>query len=205
VYRVLSRIFDIATPIDSSQGKKEFATLAESLLPMNKAGVFNQAMMEFGALQCVPLNPNCELCPVQEKCLAFANKTITERPIKEKKTKTRNRFFTYYLAPQNGKIVLEKRTSKDIWQSLYQFPMQEFESEKEQESAIKKQKVNFVSKTYKHILSHQILFTRFVFVEKLPEINENQIEIAIPAFGDYPVPRLIEKFWEENQKLLSNE
>lgn len=205
VYRVLSRIFDIETPIDSTLGKKEFAALAQSILPENKAGLFNQAIMEFGALQCVPANPDCANCPAHEKCLAFANKTVKERPVKEKKTKTRNRFFTYYIAPQNGTIILEKRLEKDIWQSLYQFPLLEFESETDQENALLKEKVIRISKTYKHVLSHQILFARFVVVEQLPVTNENQIEIVLSEFENYPVPRLIEKFWEENQKLLSKD
>ena len=95
VYRVLSRVFDISTPIDSTQGKKEFNHLAGELLDKNKPAIYNQAIMEFGAMQCKPINPYCAVCPLNTMCLAYSKKLVAELPVKSKKTKVRDRYFNY--------------------------------------------------------------------------------------------------------------
>ncbi len=132
VYRVLSRVFDISTPIDSTEGKKEFQNLANELIDRENPAEYNQSIMEFGAMLCTPANPNCETCPLSSKCLSFANNTIKDRPLKEKKTKVRNRYFNFAIFKDNDQILIEKRIAKDIWQHLYQFPL--FETEKEMNS-----------------------------------------------------------------------
>ena len=125
VYRVLSRIFDIDLPIDSTQGKKAFQELANSLIPTKNPGDFNQGMMEFGAMQCTPVNPKCEHCPFSERCLAKMHNTIAARPVKAKKTAVRNRYFYYFIFRETDRICIQKRTQKDIWQHLFEFPLLE--------------------------------------------------------------------------------
>ncbi len=204
VYRVLSRIFDIEEAIDSTMGKKTFDKLANELIDSTQPATYNQAIMEFGALQCVPVNPNCEICPLRMQCLSFKNKTITERPVKSKKTKVTPRYFVYEIkVNKSNKFILEKREGKDIWQGLYQFPLKEFASQVEKDHYIENLKSDFVSKEYKHILSHQRILATFV-LEKMEhsDLNANQIEVRIEDFSDFPVPRLMDKFWEEHCGLV---
>ena len=135
VYRVLSRVFDIEEAIDSTQGKKTFELLANELIDKKNPAIYNQAIMEFGALHCVPVNPDCATCPLQFQCLAYANKTITERPVKSKKTKVTPRYFVYLIELSPSQTIrIEKRKEKGIWQHLYQFPLVEFTSIDEKKS-----------------------------------------------------------------------
>jgi A/G-specific adenine glycosylase len=204
VYRVLSRVFDIATPIDSTEGKKEFQNLANELIDKDNPAIYNQSIMEFGAMLCTPVNPNCENCPLTEKCLSFANNTIKERPLKEKKTKVRNRYFNFAIFKENDQILIEKRTSKDIWQHLYQFPLYETEKEMSNEDAISffQETIDLnpsdFSKPIKHILSHQRIFTVFYIFNQLPnKKGENWIQIDKSLIDNYPLPRVIDRFLED--------
>lgn len=129
VFRVLSRYFDIETDIANASAKKEFAALAFELMPKNNPATFNQALMEFGALQCVPKNPDCFVCPLQPGCLAFKDKKVNRLPVKSKKAKVRNRFLNYLvLSDENENTIIQKRTAKGIWHNLYEFPLIETES-----------------------------------------------------------------------------
>lgn len=203
VYRVLSRIFDINEPIDSSQGKKSFELLANELIDKQNPAIYNQAIMEFGALQCVPVNPDCLSCPLQFQCLAFKNKTIFERPVKSKKTKVTTRYFIFLIELSESKTIrIEKREEKGIWQHLYQFPLLEFTTTEKKQSFLGGLKSKFISKEYKHILSHQQLFAHFVVVEPTNKIPENQIEIAPSQLSNFPIPRLVDKFWEEHSGMI---
>lgn len=203
VYRVLSRVFDIEEAIDSTQGKKTFELLANELIDKKNPAIYNQAIMEFGALQCVPVNPDCAACLLQFQCLAYQNKTITERPVKSKKTKVTPRYFVYLIELSPSQTIrIEKRKEKGIWQHLYQFPLLEFTSIEEKQSYLASLKSKFISKEYKHILSHQQLFAHFAVVEPSNEIPENQLEIALSELSNFPIPRLIDKFWEEHSGLV---
>jgi len=203
VYRVLSRVFDIDEAIDSTQGKKTFELLANELIDKKNPATYNQAIMEFGALQCVPVNPNCEVCPLQFQCLAFKNKTIAQRPVKSKKTKVTARHFVYLIELAAHKTIrIEKREGKGIWQNLYQFPLIEFDSPDEKTNFLAKLDAKFISQEYKHILSHQQLFAHFAVVEPSKEIPANQLEIALSELQNFPIPRLIDKFWEEHCGLV---
>jgi A/G-specific adenine glycosylase len=203
VYRVLSRVFDIEEAIDSTQGKKTFELLANELIDKKDPATYNQAIMEFGALQCIPVNPNCDVCPLQFQCLAFKNKTIAQRPIKAKKTKVTARHFVYLIELSTHKTIrIEKREGKGIWQNLYQFPLIEFDSPDEKTNFLAKLDSKFISQEYKHILSHQQLFAHFAVVEPSQEIPENQLEIALSDLSNFPIPRLIDKFWEEHCGLV---
>ncbi|MBU3659483.1 MAG: A/G-specific adenine glycosylase [Flavobacteriales bacterium] len=203
VYRVLSRVFDIEEAIDSTQGKKNFELLANELIDKKNPASYNQAIMEFGALQCVPVNPDCSVCPLQFQCLAYKNKTITERPVKSKKTKVTSRYFVYLIELSVDKTIrIEKREGKGIWQNLYQFPLVEFDSIEEKSTFLERLKSQFISKEYKHILSHQQLFAHFAIVEPSKKTAVNQLEIAVTELSNFPIPRLIDKFWEEHFKFV---
>ncbi|MCJ8292234.1 MAG: A/G-specific adenine glycosylase [Crocinitomicaceae bacterium] len=195
VYRFLSRLFDIATPIDSTQGKKEFQLLADELIKKADPGTHNQAMMEMGSLICSP-KPDCEACPVQVHCLAIKNKTISERPIKSKKTKVRDRYFHYLVHSFDGKTIITKRTEKGIWQNMYQFPLIETESA-ETPGAISNE-ISFSSEVQKHILSHQRIFAVFHQINNAPKtLDSDHLEINKVEIQDYPLPRIIDRYLED--------
>jgi A/G-specific adenine glycosylase len=124
VFRVLSRVFDIETDIANASAKKEFASLAFELMPKDHPALFNQSIMEFGALQCVPKNPDCSVCPLNSGCLALAKGKVNLLPVKSKKAKARNRFFNYLIfSDEKEKTVIQKRIGKGIWENLYEFPV----------------------------------------------------------------------------------
>ena len=123
VYRVLSRVFAIQTPIDSSSGKKEIAILAQDLLSKSNPALHNQALMEFGALQCIPAAPDCTNCPLQSVCRAYELNLVSVLPVKSLKTKVTNRFFNYFFIRFEDKTFLQKRVNKDVWQNLFEFPL----------------------------------------------------------------------------------
>lgn len=203
VYRVLARYFGIETPINSSSGIKEFKILAQSLINRKQPGVFNQAIMDFGSLQCKPQNPDCQKCILSSSCIAYKNKQTKELPVKIKKLKIKKRYFNYLvIVTQDNKTVLEKRKGKGIWEGLYQFPLietlkdieinelillEEFQSWIPSESKVKLFNRNEII----HKLSHQHLYTRF-WVLKM----ENHPKASIPwqETENYPVPVLIANF-----------
>lgn len=210
VYRVLSRLYDIDTPINTDQGAKLFTDLATSLLDRKSPGRHNQAMMEFGALQCVPKNPDCLQCPLQSHCLAFANRTVDERPQKEKKLKVKTRYFHYLVirTPDNS-VYLHKRSSKDIWQNLYDFPCVESERPLTLDeitssdyfkslSLNEKYIISRISPQYVHKLTHQTIIAIFVEIKIsffLAKIQKNDILLALENEpGTYPVPKLIDNY-----------
>lgn len=172
VFRVLSRFFGIEDDIGSNQGKKVFEKLANQLIPEDKPDIYNQAIMEFGALQCVPKNPVCNSCPLQSNCFGFAHKKVNNFPVKAGKIKTRKRYFQYYHIRCGKEVVINKRTGNDIWLGLVDFPLEEhtevIRQHPDSSSLIEElktlnPKVNFPDKKpYKHILSHQVLIAGFV-------------------------------------------
>ena len=130
VYRVLSRYFGVETDIASTGAKKEFTALAQELIPNDKANIFNQAIMEFGALQCVPKNPNCENCVFNDSCVALQKKKVGQLPVKSKKIKVTNKYFNYLVfLDENANTIISKRTQKGIWHNLYEFPVIETNEE----------------------------------------------------------------------------
>ncbi|WP_396173192.1 A/G-specific adenine glycosylase [Flavobacterium sp.] len=174
VFRVLSRYFDIETDIASAGGKKEFTQLASELLPKGKANEFNQAIMEFGALLCVPKNPDCQNCVFNDSCLALQKKKVAQLPVKSKKLKVRHRYFNYLVFSDiDNNTLIHKRTQKGIWHNLYEFPLLEteiIETEENILALIKNQ--NFIKnsiqniqlfnpQTIVHKLSHQHLNIKF--------------------------------------------
>ncbi len=208
VYRVLARVFGIFSSTETSKGKKEFFSLALELMDKKKPGVFNQAMLDFGALQCTPRSPNCAICPFQSICYAYRNNIIYQLPIKGKKIKTRNRFFYYLLIKMGNKTFLRKREENDIWHSLYEFPLIETATETEFERLIEAEEWNelvgngkiiirSISAPVKHILSHQIIHARFIIIEAKSisyKLKTDYTEIPINKINDYSIPRLIDSY-----------
>lgn len=127
VFRVLSRYFGISTPVDSSNGKTLYTLLANELLDRDEPGIYNQAIMDFGAVVCKPQQPLCGLCPQKNDCRALALKAVKGLPVKEKKLIKRNRWFTYFVVEITDQILVRKRTGKDIWENLYEFVLYETE------------------------------------------------------------------------------
>lgn len=212
VYRVLSRVFGIETPIDSSIGKKEFYSLANELMDKKNPATHNQAIMELGAIQCKPASPDCSICPLNTMCFAYSKKRISELPVKEKKTKVRNRYFNYIVLNHKTSTAINKRTEKDIWTNLYDFPLIETNEELNEETFLRskewknfittsKYTVKSVSASYKHILSHQKIYARFWEIdckdsfEKL--LSKTCITINKHDIHKYAVPRLIENYIEK--------
>lgn len=212
VYRVLSRWMGIDTPIDSSEGKKLFAALAQELLDKEEPGLYNQAIMDFGALQCTPSSPDCLFCPLAESCVARKNGRVGQLPVKQHKTKITNRYFNYIYVRAGAFTFINRRNDKDIWKNLYELPLVETSRELSEEEfyADVEAKALFaegeeplfrcLKKKVKHVLSHRIIYANFYEVT-LPEDTRsfNQyIKIPVAKLEQYAVPRLIHQFLEEN-------
>ena len=207
VFRVLSRIFDIETDIAQASAKKEFAALAFELMPKDSPAIFNQAIMEFGALQCVPKSPNCSICVFNESCAALQKKKVDQLPIKSKKLKVRNRYFNYIVASdENENTIIQKRTSKGIWHNLYEFPLLEtekeenfdFVSEQIQNEYFKENNISSIlettDKSIVHKLSHQHLHIKFWKVSLNGTIKEG---INHEKLKTFPFPIVIHNYIEK--------
>ena len=127
VYRVLSRYFGVDEPIDTGKGKKQFAALAQSLLPARDVADYNQGLMDFGALQCVPASPDCTACPLADSCRANELKRVADWPVKSHRTKVAERYYIYIGVRTPEGIWLHRRGAGDIWQGLYEWPLLEFD------------------------------------------------------------------------------
>jgi len=198
VYRLLSRVFNLDTPIDSSSGVKEFQELADTLINRENPGEHNQAIMEIGALICVPKQPKCIECPLKEKCLSLANNCINSRPIKKGKTRVTGRFFHYLIFNSEEKTIIEQRIGKGIWQNMYQFPMVEVAKADERIDLSAFKNKSFESPVRKHVLSHQHIYATFHHFNSFPtEINGNWRTIKQSDIQEYPLPRIIDRYLEE--------
>ena len=197
VYRVLARHFGIDTPINTTEGKKLFAALAQdqlssitdhrSPLPLEGSGeaaLYNQAIMDFGAIQCTPSNPQCMQCPLQDSCIAFREGRTDALPVKQKTLKVKERQLTYIYIRCNGYTAIHRRPAGDIWQGLYEPWLTE---QVPQGAVLQRQHV-------KHVLTHRILYADFWLweVDKRPTLPEGYFWIKEDEVGNYGVPRLIE-------------
>ena len=208
VYRLLARYFGIHTPINSTEGKKIFFSLANELLDKQSASDYNQGIMEFGSQQCKPVNPDCNICPLQESCVAHQEQSVTELPVKLKTIKQKKIYFDYFFIEYQGNTYLKKRSNKGIWQNLYDFPLIEKEKKtNEKEILAEAQKLLAIPfkafskfKEYKHILSHRTIFARFWSVKTLVEPTlKNTQKIQLEDLEQYPIPRLIELFLQDKE------
>lgn len=206
VYRVLSRYFGVDLPVNSSKGIKYFKELATKLIDHDNPGTYNQALMEFGAIQCKPQSPHCEICPLNNSCVALQQKTISSLPVKIRNTKIKHRYFHYLIIVNESETILQQRTKNDIWQNLYEFPLIEDSAGLNEKTIIDhvvfKKHIGenefflslFNENEIVHKLSHQYIHTKFWIVTLQSKIK-NGIKKA--GINDYPVPVLIANFVEE--------
>jgi A/G-specific adenine glycosylase len=211
VYRVLSRHFGIATPINTTKGKKEFAALAQSLAPSHlpqlgedfetsldeetspswgsMVGAYNQAIMDFGAIQCTPTSPKCGQCPLQESCVAYREGRIAELPVKLRTLKVKERRLTYVYIRCQGMTAIHRRGVGDIWQGLYEPWL----------TAEPVQGAVLLRRNVKHVLTHRVIYADFYLLEtdERPTLPHDYIWVKEENLGDYGVPRLIEKMFNE--------
>lgn len=202
VFRVLSRIFDSEIPIDSTEGKKYFSKLSQQILPKKKAGEYNQAIMDFGAVVCKPY-PECKTCFFNEQCRAFLQGKQDLLPVKEKKIKIRERWLNYFVLKHEDKILIRQRTSKDIWQQLFEFVLVETQEAVSSTKLLELFKMQYqveglpfkAAHSARQKLSHQ--FIHFCFVEL--ELKHQQ---DIPGFfwvkmsdlKKYAFPKSLQEF-----------
>jgi len=208
VYRVLSRVYGIFASPETSAGKKEFYDLTMELIDLKMPDIFNQALLDFGALQCIPRSPECLACPFSNICYAFRNNMVSQLPVKGKKIITRDRFFNYIIIRYRDSTFIQRREVGDIWTSLYEFPLIETKSTVELAVLMKekgwvelfgnnKVTVLHISVPIKHQLSHQTLYTKFIIVE-VSKINRfmksNYLKVYITNIQEYSVPKVIDNF-----------
>ena len=192
VYRVLSRLYDCEIAFDTTQGKKHFRKLAEDLLDRERPRLFNSAIMELGALVCLPTKPMCDECPLRTWCKALANNTVELLPVRKPRAKVRDRYlqYTIYISPEN-KTLIHQRKGNDIWKHLYEFPVQEIHSLEDAHSgfSLKFRGRKFLELT--HVLSHQKLHAWFVIknVSELPEIPDTLV-VSLSELDSYAFSRL---------------
>ncbi|PKP51902.1 MAG: A/G-specific adenine glycosylase [Bacteroidetes bacterium HGW-Bacteroidetes-1] len=213
VIRVLSRIFGIHDPVDTTSGMNQIEELADTLLNIKNPGIHNQAMMEFGALQCIPVSPDCRNCVFNDQCHALKFNLVQVLPVKSKKVKISQRYFHYFICTEaKGKIcslVLNKRSDQDIWKGMYDFPM--IESTKEIQFEELQKDTSFlnwasnpdytltaVSDLFTHQLTHQKIFARFYhlrFNTDIILISKNDLSLVDNSKLDlFPLPRLIDRY-----------
>ena len=203
VYRVLARVFGIDTPIDTLQGQREFRALADEMLPRPHAARYNQAIMDFGAVQCTPHAPDCAVCPMAGMCVARVEARVGQLPAKRRRTAVHDRFFTYfYLRRPDGRVLLQRRSGGDIWQGLYQFPLVESPqplTPAEVERLSPQGRITLGVEDLTHLLSHQRLHAACYVVElsATQEVEMPGIWVGEASFGDYAMPRLLERMLEK--------
>ena len=206
VFRVLSRYYNVETDIASANAKKEFTLLGQEVISKENPALFNQAIMEFGALQCVPKNPNCEICPLNTSCAALSLKKVSELPIKGKKLKIKNRFLNYlYIVDNKNKTTINQRTAKGIWHNLYEFPLVETEILETDEVVLSLIRNEFKditdiilmeTETITHKLSHQHLHIKFWKIKR-NIILENGLDFE--TLNKFPFPIVLHNFIENNK------
>ncbi|OCB76863.1 A/G-specific adenine glycosylase [Flavobacterium crassostreae] len=209
VFRVLSRYFDLDLDIALSSTKKEFTALALELMPKEvqdaaNPAIFNQAIMEFGALQCVPRNPDCSVCVFNTACLALQKNKVAVLPVKSKKLKITKRYFNYLVVSDPlGNTVVQKRTSKGIWHNLYEFPLIETHKEEDfdfiasqiPEGLLASQDLisleAYGTKSNLHKLSHQHLYIKFWKITTATAVANG---VSPEELQSLPVPIVIHNF-----------
>lgn len=216
VYRVLSRYFGIHEAINSTKGKKIFAELAQELLDKDRASIYNQAIMDFGALQCKPKNPNCDSCIFRTECTAYSEGEVEFLPVKIKAKPSRNRYFHYFLVLDGESLLMAKRGLDDVWANLYEFPMIETEAEASETDLPRhphfpeffgaKASVKLLHGPVKHILSHQNIYAKFYVVETglvSPELREGWSYVPLEDVDSLAKHKLIFTFLETYKQILS--
>ncbi len=215
VLRVLSRYFGLTTPIDSGKGKTLYANLAQELLPEKKPGIYNQALMDFGATVCKPQLPACADCCLKAKCIALAVNRTDSLPVKEKKIARKTRWFYYYVLRYKNQVFIRQRTGKDIWQHLHEFLLVETPKKLTEEEIsstpadikgyLKKGKITAVSEAYVQQLTHQTIYGQFVEIQLTSPavLPETFMAVTLTNLNAFAFPKLITTYLKEKNVNLS--
>lgn len=207
VYRVLSRIFDIDTPVDNTEGKKKFTNLSQNMLPLSKAGEYNQAIMDFGAIICKPV-PDCHTCFFNKYCLAYLQAKQLMLPVKEKKTKIKERWINYIVLKHKDKLAIKLRKDKDIWQGLFEFLAIETDRSETRKYILQVFQKEYGIRAFKPLhfveeksqkLSHQFIRFKFIIVElDKKEKIKDFTWIPVTQLSQFPFARTVKRFIDEN-------
>ena len=213
VFRVLSRYFGISTPTDTGAGKKLYTQLAQQLLDKEQPGLYNQAIMDFGAVICKPQQPLCGLCPQKNDCQALKYNIVQTLPVKEKQIQKKTRWLYYFITDIKGDVLVRKRSGKDIWQNLYEFVLYEHDElpapgEKALKPLLKKifgtqpVQVKHISPVYRQQLTHQTIVGQFIELEisALPATLKDYELIKKSSLSNYPFPRFITAYLQKESK-----
>ena len=214
VYRVLARLFGVFIPSDSTEGKKFFTLLAEDLLDRTEPGLYNQAIMDFGATICKPVAPVCASCIFKDSCYAFMHNAVAELPLKAKKITIRKRWFYYLVIEHNKKIAVSQRSSKDIWQNLFEFPMIEQESDTSTTKILRQAEkagllpageytVQSISPAQKQQLTHQLIAGQFIAVKVnyKPDLGKDVKWVSRKEMNKMAFPKFINAYLETASKM----
>jgi len=214
VYRVLARLFGLHADIAAPSSRKEFQALADRHIPAAAPADFNQAIMEFGAIQCTPAKPDCLFCPLQQQCWAFQHGQVALLPVKSKAKAARTRYFHYFVLRYEGQTYLRERREKDIWQGLYDFALAETPTTELAPAELMRhldalgaqldtRRVAEPSATYRHILSHQKLEVRFhplILTAPLPDVTLRDLGLRAYSKDEIealPKPTLIVNYCQQ--------
>lgn len=210
VFRLLSRVFGIAIPIDSLKGKRVFTKLANDLLDKDNPAHYNQAIMDFGATVCKPVAPLCNTCVFNKHCEAYKHNSVSSLPVKEKMIRQKARFFYFFIIEYKKKIAVRERLEKDIWQHLYEFPIIEANSNAETETAIANTirkgwlqdpgNVNSISGPFQQKLTHQTIKAFFIKVSpaKKPLLDTGFVWVTKETMRTIPFPKIINSYIYKN-------
>lgn len=213
VFRVLSRLFGIDKPINSPEGKDVFAKLANDLIPEKNPGTHNQAIMEFGALFCTPKNPQCAACVFQKNCIAYNRQIQHLLPVKLKGKESKRRYFYYVVVEHKDHLLMKKREEKDIWTGLYDFHLIEKKRPVKFEKLLEEEPLRQIAKNaeeikttknYKHVLTHQTIFSRFIIVKsskRSVQPDKNHSFYSLHQISALPKPVLVSRFLNEHYVL----
>lgn len=210
VFRVLSRVFGIKEDISEAKSFSVFEKKANAIIPKDQPATFNQAIMDFGAIQCTPKKPACALCPFSDNCFAFTHGLIHQLPVKTKKMKIKKRFFSYLVFEHNDQFLLKERGPRDIWQSLNDFPLIETQYELKEEEVLSQVSRSSsltllsISPMIKHVLTHRHIFARFYRLEVKDLNTFEQLKDAYASrmynraeIHSLPKPILIQNYLKE--------
>jgi A/G-specific adenine glycosylase len=207
VYRVLSRFFGMHNDISSTQVQAKFRELAQEILPPKKAAIYNQAIMEFGAMQCVPKNPDCSKCPISQACMAYSQQLVHQLPVKIKKTKAKSRHIVYFVFRKGNFYFIQQRDDSSIWKNMFDFPGIENEQAIADKDIFRHLKKEFhlseVVLKHRHeapihLLSHLRISAVFLEIH-LPDnfvVPDTWMRVKWKMQPETAIPRLIHKYLE---------
>jgi A/G-specific adenine glycosylase len=211
VFRVLARFYGIHTPTDTKEGLMQFNTLAQQNLSKKEPGIYNQALMDFGATVCKPMAPICASCVFQTKCMAFNQNLVNQLPVKLKVVQKKKRYFDFFIFTHKDQVLIQKRQEQDIWRDLYQFYLVEnkrvvvandfyFKEVLVDQLSITAKNTSIVagSAAFQQQLTHHLLQARFftVHLTSIPRVFSKALWVKRSAIKKYPFPKIIHQYLE---------